>query len=65
MEFTGSVKWYNERLGYGFLQRDEGDDIFVHFSALVEDETLEQGENVKFDIGDGPKGPMAIKVVKV
>ena len=65
MEFTGSVKWYNERLGYGFLQRDDGDDIFVHFSALVEDETLEQGENVKFDIGDGPKGPMAIKVVKV
>lgn len=65
MEFTGSVKWYNERLGYGFLQRDEGDDIFVHFSALVEDETLEQGEKVEFDIGDGPKGPMAMKVVKV
>ena len=43
MEFTGSVKWYNERLGYGFLQRDEGDDIFVHFSSLVVDETLEQG----------------------
>ena len=65
MEFTGSVKWYNERLGYGFLQRDEGDDIFVHFSALVEDETLEQGEKVEFDIGDGPKRPMAMKVVKV
>ena len=65
MEFTGSVKWYNERLGYGFLQLDEGDDIFVHFSALVADETLEQGEKVEFDIGDGPKGPMAIKVVKV
>ncbi len=65
MEFTGSVKWYNERLGYGFLQRDEGDDIFVHFSALVEDETLELGEKVEFEVGDGPKGPMAIKVVKV
>ena len=65
MEFTGSVKWYNERLGYGFLQRDEGDDIFVHFSSLVVDETLEQGEKVEFYIGDGPKGPMAIKVVKV
>jgi CspA family cold shock protein len=65
MGLNGSVKWYNERLGYGFLQREEGDDIFVHFSVLVEDETLEQGEEVEFEIGEGPKGPMAIKVVKV
>lgn len=65
MEITGSVKWYNERLGYGFLQRDEGDDIFVHFSALEDDEVLEQGEKVEFEIGDGPKGPMAIKVTKM
>jgi len=65
MSINGSVKWYNERLGYGFLERAEGDDIFVHFSALVEDETLEQGEEVEFEVGEGPKGPMAIKVHKI
>lgn len=65
MAFTGLVKWYNERLGYGFLQRDEGDDVFVHYTALVDDEVLEEGEAVEFDIGEGPKGPMATNVVKV
>lgn len=59
------VKWYNERLGYGFLQRDEGDDVFVHYTALVDDEVLEEGEAVEFDIGEGPKRPMATNVVKV
>ncbi len=65
MAFSGLVKWYNERLGYGFLQRDEGDDVFVHYTALVDDETLEEGEAVEFEIGEGPKGPMATNVVKV
>ena len=61
---TGKVKWYNNTLGYGFLTPDEGEDIFVHFSALQGLERLEIEDRVRFDVGEGPKGPMAVNVTK-
>jgi cold shock protein len=63
MAEMGTVKWFNEKLGYGFIQRDEGEDVFVHFSAIQERDVLEEGERVEFEIADGPKGPMAAEVV--
>ena len=65
MAYTGAVKWYNVRLGYGFLQREDGDDVFVHYSSIQDDEALEEGDEVEFEITDGPKGPMATEVVKL
>ncbi|MGD8484890.1 MAG: cold-shock protein [Thioalkalispiraceae bacterium] len=64
---TGSVKWFNESKGYGFIAQDDGnDDVFVHFSAIQGDgfRTLAEGEKVTFDIEAGPKGPQASNVVK-
>jgi len=63
----GTVKWFNERKGFGFLEREEGDDVFVHFS-MIQDEgfkTLKEGEKVSFEIVDGQKGPAASNVVKM
>ena len=51
-------------MGYGFLTPDEGEDIFVHFSALEGIERLEIEDRVRFDVGEGPKGPMALNVTK-
>ncbi len=65
MAISGTVKWLNDRLGYGFLQRDDGDDVFFHYSVLERDESLEEGEDVEFEITDGPKGPMATAVSKL
>ncbi len=65
MALNGSVKWYNDKLGYGFLQVEEGEDVFVHYSALEDDEGLEVGDKVAFEMGEGPKGPMAVHVIKV
>jgi len=65
MAEMGTVKWYNEKLGYGFIQRDEGEDVFVHFSAIQEGNALEEGGRVEFEIADGPKGPMAAEVICV
>ena len=63
----GKVKWFNSAKGYGFIQRDDGKDVFVHFSAIQGDgyRSLEEGEEVEFEISDSPKGPQAEKVVKV
>lgn len=61
----GTVKWFNSEKGYGFIKTEEGKDIFVHFSAIVADgfKSLEEGQNVSFDIEEGNRGPQASNVV--
>ena len=58
---TGIVKWFNAAKGYGFIERDQGDDLFVHFSAIVGEgyRTLDEGQRVEFTVVDGPKGLQA------
>ena len=58
MRSKGRVKWFNERRGYGFIEQAEGDDLFVHYSAIQTEgfKTLEEGQEVEFDIVEGPKG---------
>jgi CspA family cold shock protein len=62
----GSVKWFNDSKGFGFISQAEGDDVFVHFSAIQGDgfKSLQEGENVTFDIVEGPKGLQAANVRK-
>ncbi len=63
---TGSVKWFNEAKGFGFISQDDGGkDVFVHFSAIQGSgfKTLAEGQKVEFEIQDGPKGPQAANVV--
>ncbi len=64
---SGTVKWFSDSKGFGFIEQEEGDDVFVHFSALDGDgfKSLSEGQAVEFDILDGPKGPQAANVVKV
>ena len=64
---TGTVKWFNSSKGYGFITRDEGDDVFVHYNAIEGDgyKSLEEGDKVQFEIGESPKGLQATKVTKV
>ena len=64
MAETGIVNWFNAKLGYGFIQRDGGEDIFVHFSAIQDGDFLAEGERVQFDIVPGPKGSMAAHLVR-
>jgi CspA family cold shock protein len=61
MRITGKVKWFNNAKGYGFIERESGSDVFVHFSAIqgAGFRTLEEGQGVEFEIVDGPKGPQA------
>ena len=61
---TGTVKWFSNEKGYGFLARADGEDVFVHFSAVSGDgyRTLSEGQEVEFDIVDGPKGKQAANV---
>jgi len=63
--FVGTVKWFNASKGYGFLGREEGDDVFVHFSAIKMDgyKRLEKDQQVEFSIEEGPKGLQAADVV--
>jgi len=60
----GTVKWFNERKGFGFLSRDEGDDVFVHYSNIQSSgfKSLTEGQPVQFEVEDGPKGPTAVNV---
>jgi CspA family cold shock protein len=60
----GTVKWFNDSKGYGFIQREDGPDVFVHFSAVVGNgfRSLREGQAVEFDITQGPKGPQASNV---
>ncbi|MGL4344679.1 MAG: cold shock domain-containing protein [Cellulosilyticaceae bacterium] len=63
---TGTVKWFNAEKGFGFIERADGDDVFVHFSAIQGDgfKSLEEGQKVTFDITQGPRGAQAENVVK-
>jgi CspA family cold shock protein len=63
----GTVKWFNNSKGYGFIARDGGKDVFVHFSAIQTEgyKSLSEGDQVEFVIEDSPKGPQAANVVKV
>ena len=63
----GKVKWFNGTKGYGFIAQDEGSDVFVHFSAIQGDvfKTLDEGQEVEFEVVNGPKGLQAANVVKV
>lgn len=64
---TGKVKWFNAKKGYGFINDEEGNDIFVHFSAVQMDgfKVLEEGDEVEFNVIDGSKGPQAESVKKI
>ena len=62
----GRVKWFNDAKGFGFIEQDGGDDVFVHFTAIEGDgfKTLSEGEEVVFEITEGPKGLQAANVIK-
>ncbi|UCZ53642.1 MULTISPECIES: cold-shock protein CspD [Bacillaceae] len=64
---TGKVKWFNSEKGFGFIEREGGDDVFVHFSAIQAEgfKTLEEGQEVEFEIVEGDRGPQAANVVKL
>lgn len=64
---TGTVKWFNAKKGFGFISDEEGNDVFVHFSALMMDgfKVLEEGEKVQFEVVKGDKGPQAANVTRL
>ena len=64
---NGTVKWFNAEKGYGFISQESGDDVFVHFSAIQGEgfKTLEEGQNVSFEIEEGPRGKQASNVTKL
>lgn len=63
----GRVKWFNDSKGYGFIEQENGEDVFVHFSAVQQEgfKSLSEGQQVRFEVVQGPKGPQAANVVKV
>ncbi|MBE6004008.1 MAG: cold shock domain-containing protein [Lachnospiraceae bacterium] len=63
----GTVKWFNNQKGYGFISDEAGKDVFVHYSGLAGDgfKSLEEGQNVEFNVQDGAKGPQAVNVIKL
>ena len=64
---TGTVKWFNTSKGYGFITRENGPDVFVHYSAIESEgfRNLAEGDRVEFTVEQGPKGPQASQVVKI
>jgi CspA family cold shock protein len=64
---TGKVKWFNNSKGYGFIARENGDDVFVHYKAIVGEgyKSLQEGDEVQFEVEKGPKGWQATKVTKL
>jgi len=64
---TGRVKWFNRTKGFGFIEREEGADVFVHYSAIEGDgfKVLDEGDEVEFEVTEGPKGPQASTLRKV
>ncbi|MCZ8513890.1 cold-shock protein [Paenibacillus filicis] len=64
---TGTVKWFNAEKGFGFIQRENGDDVFVHFSAIQGEgfKSLDEGQRVQFNVVKGQRGPQAENVVKL
>jgi CspA family cold shock protein len=66
-EVQGTIKWFNNSKGYGFIGRDDGPDVFVHYSSIVGEgfRTLQEGDVVEFEIVQGPKGPQAANVQKI
>ena len=62
---TGTVKWFDEKKGFGFIEREGGSDVFVHFKAIQSEgfKTLADGQAVEFDVEDGQKGPQAANVI--
>ena len=63
----GTVKWFNDAKGFGFIEQDEGPDVFVHFSQIQADgfKSLAEGDRVSFDVSEGQKGPQASNVTKI
>ena len=63
---VGKVKWFSPEKGYGFIAREGGDDVFVHFSAIQDEgfKTLNEGQDVEFEIDEGARGPQAANVIK-
>jgi CspA family cold shock protein len=67
MRFAGKVKWFNESKGYGFIEREDGADVFVHYTNIVGKgfRTLKENEEVEFEVNEGPKGLQAVNVEKM
>jgi CspA family cold shock protein len=67
MSATGTVKWFNDEKGFGFITQEQGDDVFVHHTAIIADgfRTLDEGDKVEFEVTAGKKGPAAANVRKI